>query len=82
VITSFCMSYKFAVRAILQVIATKAGRQMFPVSQHRLEPPPLGQLPLLIGGSGQKVTLRLVAEHAGLWNSFGPPAEYAAQNAG
>jgi probable F420-dependent oxidoreductase len=46
-----------------------------------LEPPPLGPLPLLIGGSGQKVTLRLVAEHADLWNSFGPPAEYAAQNA-
>jgi probable F420-dependent oxidoreductase len=47
----------------------------------KLDPPPLGQLPLLIGGSGQKVTLRLVAEHADLWNSFGPPAEYAAQNA-
>lgn len=45
-----------------------------------LEPLPLGPLPLLIGGSGQKVTLRLVAEHADLWNSFGPPAEYAAQN--
>jgi len=46
----------------------------------RLEPPPLGPVPLLIGGSGQKVTLRLVAEHADLWNSFGPPADYAAQN--
>jgi probable F420-dependent oxidoreductase len=45
-----------------------------------LEPPPLGPLPLLIGGSGPKVTLRLVAEHADLWNSFGPPADYAAQN--
>jgi probable F420-dependent oxidoreductase len=46
-----------------------------------LEPPPIGPLPLLIGGSGQKVTLGLVAEHADLWNSFGPPAEYATQNA-
>jgi probable F420-dependent oxidoreductase len=45
-----------------------------------LEPPPLGPLPLLIGGSGPKVTLRLVAEHADLWNSFGPPTDYAAQN--
>lgn len=52
--------------------------------RHRLtvlEPPPLRPLPLLVGGSGQKVTLRLVAEHADMWNSFGPPAEYAAQNA-
>jgi probable F420-dependent oxidoreductase len=48
---------------------------------NNLDPPPLGPLPLLIGGSGQKVTLRLVAEHADLWNSFGPPADYAAQNA-
>jgi probable F420-dependent oxidoreductase len=52
--------------------------------RHRLgllDPPPCGPLPLLIGGSGQRVTLRLVAEHADLWNSFGPPAEYATQNA-
>lgn len=47
----------------------------------KLEPPPLGPLPLLIGGGGQKVTLRLVAKHADLWNSSGPPAEFAAQNA-
>ena len=42
----------------------------------RLVPPPSGHVPLLIGGSGPKVTLRLVAEHADLWNSFGPPDAY------
>jgi len=46
----------------------------------RLSPAPLGPLPILIGGSGRKVTLRLVAEHADMWNSFGPPAQFAELN--
>jgi probable F420-dependent oxidoreductase len=46
----------------------------------KLTPPPHGSLPILIGGSGPKVTLRLTAEHADAWNSFGPPAAYAEKN--
>ncbi|HEV2637630.1 MAG TPA: LLM class F420-dependent oxidoreductase [Actinocrinis sp.] len=42
---------------------------------------PAGQeIPVMIGGSGEKVTLKLVAKHAQLWNAFGPPENFARKN--
>ena len=37
----------------------------------KLDPPPMRDIPILIGGGGEKITLRLVAEHANAWHAFG-----------
>jgi len=48
----------------------------------KLNPPPVrGTIPVLIGGGGEKVTLRIVAQHADVWNGFGDPDEAARKSA-
>jgi probable F420-dependent oxidoreductase len=49
-----------------------------PTIRHRWEvdvPKPVqSPLPILIGGGGEKKTLRITAQHANMWHSFGDPA--------
>ena len=46
----------------------------------KLNPQPTRPIPIMIGGGGEKVTLKLVALHANLWNGFGPPESFAHKN--
>jgi probable F420-dependent oxidoreductase len=40
----------------------------------KLNPPPLRDIPVLIGGGGEKKTLKIVARHADIWHSFSDSA--------
>jgi len=43
----------------------------------KLRPGPAGRMPILIAGGGEQVMLRLVAEHAQMWNTIGSADQYA-----
>jgi probable F420-dependent oxidoreductase len=47
----------------------------------KLKPGPAGPMPILIAGAGEQVMLRLVAEHAQMWNAIGSPDDYAHKSA-
>jgi alkanesulfonate monooxygenase SsuD/methylene tetrahydromethanopterin reductase-like flavin-dependent oxidoreductase (luciferase family) len=66
-----------AVRALLDGEAVTIAGRWVQLDGARNDPPPLGPLPLLIGGSGEKRTLRIVARDADAWNGEGDSETYA-----
>jgi probable F420-dependent oxidoreductase len=58
----------------------QSGLERIKARMAKLDPQPIGRLPIFIGGGGEQVTLRLVAEYADAWNGFGPPDVYGRKN--
>jgi alkanesulfonate monooxygenase SsuD/methylene tetrahydromethanopterin reductase-like flavin-dependent oxidoreductase (luciferase family) len=68
-----------AVHAMLDgeaVTSAPGGRYQFDAAE--VHPRPIQQhVPIMIGGSGEKKTLRTVARHADMWNAMGTPETLA-----
>jgi alkanesulfonate monooxygenase SsuD/methylene tetrahydromethanopterin reductase-like flavin-dependent oxidoreductase (luciferase family) len=63
-----------------EVTSDAGGRYAF--DRLRIAPRPIQErLPIMVGGAGERKTLRIVAEHADIWNVFGLPETLAHKDA-
>jgi alkanesulfonate monooxygenase SsuD/methylene tetrahydromethanopterin reductase-like flavin-dependent oxidoreductase (luciferase family) len=63
-------------RGLLDGAPVTVAGEWFTTDRARNDPPPVqARLPLVIGGSGEKRTLRIVAETADIWNADGDSPE-------
>ncbi|MFN8525435.1 MAG: LLM class F420-dependent oxidoreductase [Chloroflexota bacterium] len=61
--------------------ALESGIQTIKDRWSRDVPKPVhGSIPILIGGSGEKVTLRITAQHADMWHAFGSADAWSRKN--
>ncbi len=72
-----------AIRRLLDGVQVISGAEdHYRFDGPRVEPRPLQEhLPIMIGGSGERRTLRAVARYADMWNLFGDEARLAAKDA-
>ncbi|MFQ5425977.1 MAG: LLM class F420-dependent oxidoreductase [Gaiellales bacterium] len=63
-----------------RIRALEGNLGMFRERLEKGNPAPHRRLPFLIPGRGKKVSLRVIAEHADIWHTFGPPDEWAEYN--
>ena len=63
------------IKSLFTETASSFEGQFYQLRNATLEPKPVQKpLPLLIGGGGEKVTLKLTARHADEWNVWGDPS--------
>ncbi len=67
--------YEFGT-AITRLAALREAMPRIEARLGALNPAPTRPIPVLVGGGGEKVTLRLAARHAHIWHGFGDVATF------